>query len=147
MPAGSVGVYGAHEPQRSLILAAAWGELFSCAAIGRGVAGVVVDGCIRDTRQICELGFPVFAAGRSPLDTLARARVDVHGEPVHCGGRLVRRDDVVVADVDGIVVVPAELAEDVAALIANKHRLEQAAREDLMAGASIRAVWERYGVF
>jgi regulator of RNase E activity RraA len=59
----------------------------------------------------------------------------------------VRRDDVVVADVDGIVVVPAELAEDVAAFIANKHRLEQAARDDLMAGASIRAVWEKYGVF
>jgi regulator of RNase E activity RraA len=54
---------------------------------------------------------------------------------------------VVVADVDGIVVVPAELAEDVAAFIANKHRLEQAARDDLMAGASIRAVWEKYGVF
>jgi regulator of RNase E activity RraA len=147
MPAGAVGVYGAREPARSLVQAAAWGELFSCAAIGRGVVGVVVDGCVRDVRQITDLGFPVFAAGRSPQDTLARARVDVHGEPVHCGGQLVRPDDVVVADADGIVVVPAGLVDEVAGRIATKHRLEQDARDDLMAGASIREVWAKYGVF
>lgn len=143
MGPGDVGVYGVEGSSR----AAAWGELFSCAAIGRGVAGVVVDGCIRDARQIADLGFPVFAADRSPFDTLARARVDRHGDEAVCGGQTVRRGDVVVADVDGIVVVPAGVVTEAAAFIGNKHRLEVGAREDLMAGMSIRDVWEKYGVF
>ncbi len=143
MGPGDVGVYAVQGGSR----AAAWGELFSCAALGRGVRGVVVDGCIRDTRQVVELGFGVFAAGRSPLDTLARARVDVHGEPVVCGDVAVRRGDVVVGDVDGVVVVPGEVVAQVAAFVRTKHRLEQDARDDLMAGASIREVWETYGVF
>ncbi len=143
MGPGDVGVYAVAGDSR----AAAWGELFSCAAIGRGVTGVVVDGCIRDSRQIEELGYPVFAADRSPLDTLARARVDTHGEPVVCGGQVVRRGDVVVADADGVVVVPLAVVEAVAARIATKHRLEQGAKDDLVAGASIREVWEKYGVF
>ncbi|HYY09976.1 MAG TPA: hypothetical protein VE781_03505 [Kineosporiaceae bacterium] len=143
MGPGDVGVYAVSGESR----AAAWGELFSCAAIGRGVSGVVVDGCIRDSRQIRELQYPVFAADRSPLDTLARARVDSHGGTVVCGGRTVRRGDVLVADADGIVVVPRELADAVAAFVATKHRLEQGARDDLVAGLSIREVWDKYGVF
>jgi regulator of RNase E activity RraA len=143
MGPGDVGVYAVSGESR----AAAWGELFSCAAIGRGVRGVVVDGCIRDSRQIQALGYPVFASDRSPLDTLARARVESHGEPVVCGGRTVRRGDVLVADVDGVVVVPLEVVDEVAAFIATKHRLEQGARDDLVGGASIREVWKKYGVF
>jgi regulator of RNase E activity RraA len=143
MGPGDVGVYGVAGTSR----AAAWGELFSCAAIGRGVAGVVVDGCIRDARQIAELGFPVFAADRSPFDTLARARVESHGEMVVCGGQTVRRGDVVVADADGVVVVPGAVVDEAATFIENKHRLEVGAREDLMSGMSIRDVWEKYGVF
>ena len=120
MGPGDVGVYAVQDGSN----AAAWGELFSCAAIGRGVAGVVVDGCVRDVRQISELGYPVFSRGMSPLDTRARARVSDHGEPVVCAGLRVSRGDVVVADVDGIVVVPAERVDEVAGLIASKHRLE-----------------------
>lgn len=140
---GDVGVYGLAGHSR----AAAWGELFSCGAIGRGAVGVIVDGCVRDTRQICALGFPVFAAGRSPLDTLRRARVQSHGSEVHCGGLLIRRGDVVVADADGIVIVPSDKVGEVAIFIAHKHQLEQGARDDLVAGMGIREVWEKYGVF
>ena len=57
------------------VRAASWGELFSCAAIGRGAAGVVVDGFVRDAAQIKALGFPTFARGLSPLDTFGRAVV------------------------------------------------------------------------
>lgn len=143
MRAGDVGVYAVDEGS----LAAAWGELFSCAAIGRGVQGVVVDGCIRDSVQIAELHYPVFASGRSPLDTLARARVDTFGEPVSCAGVRVAPGDLVVADADGVVVVPEALVEEVAAFVANKQRLEQSAKNDLMAGSSIQQVWDTYQVF
>jgi regulator of RNase E activity RraA len=143
MGPGDVGVYGVTGASR----AAAWGELFSCAAIGRGVSGVVVDGCIRDARQMSELGFPVFASDRSPFDTRARARVDRHGDEVVCGDLTVRRGDVVVADADGIVLVPAAVVAEVALFVDGKRRLEEGAREDLMAGMSITDVWQKYGVF
>ena len=100
------------------------------------MVGVVVDGCIRDARQITELGFPVFAAGRSPFDTLARARVDSHGEVAVVRRPTVRRGDLVVADADGVVVVPGAVVDEVAAFVENKHRLEVGARDDLMSGMS-----------
>lgn len=143
MSPGDVGVYAVEGDSR----AAAWGELFSCGAIGRGAVGAVVDGCIRDARQIEELGFPVFASDTSPLDTRARARVDTHGTAVVFTGVLVRRGDLVVADRDGVIFVPSNRVDEVAELVAQKKPLEQGARDDLIAGMHIRDVWKKYGVF
>ena len=125
---------------------ASWGELFSCAARGRGAAGVVIDGFARDAVAIRELGFPAFTRGLSPLDTFARAVVTDIGVPARVGGVDVSPGDVVVADVDGVVVVPRRLVDDVAEAVATKSRLEGSARDDLLAGTSIREVWRRYRV-
>ena len=125
---------------------ASWGELFSCAAIGRGAAGLVVDGLVRDAAQIQALGFPTFARGLSPLDTFARAVVTGIDVEARVGGVEVRPGDIVVGDVDGIVVVPQEMVTEVAEAVVTKHRLEGNAREDLLAGMSIREVWVKYGV-
>ena len=143
MRPGDVGVYSVPVGNRAAI----WGELFSCGAIGRGAKGVVVDGCIRDGRQIEALGFPVFCTGSSPFDTLGRAEVVEFGAAVRCGGVDVRTDDVIVADRDGVVVVPQELIIAVSEAIETKQRLEQAAKDDLVGGRSIYEVWETYGVF
>lgn len=140
---GDVGVYAVEAGSR----AAAWGELFSCAAIGRGAAGVIVDGCVRDARQIEQLGFPVFASDTSPLDTRARARVASHGDPIDFAGVPVQRGDLVVADRDGVAFVPSGLVDAVAVLVSKKKPLERGAREDLIAGMSIHDVWTKYGVF
>lgn len=125
---------------------ASWGELFSCAALGRGAAGVVVDGYVRDAAAITALGFPTFARGLSPLDTFARAVVTGIDVEARAGGVDVRPGDLVVGDIDGVVVVPQEIVADVAEAVVTKHRLEGNAREDLLAGMSIRAVWKKYGV-
>jgi 4-hydroxy-4-methyl-2-oxoglutarate aldolase len=125
---------------------ASWGELFSCAARGRGAPGVVIDGFARDALAIRELGFPVFTRGLSPLDTFARAVVTDIGAQASIGGVDVGRGDVVVADVDGVVVAPRQLVDDVAEAVATKTRLEGSARDDLLAGMSIREVWRRYRV-
>ncbi len=125
---------------------ASWGELFSCAAMGRGAAGVVIDGYARDAAQIKALGFPAFARGLSPLDTFARAVVTGVDVEARVGGVDVRPGDLVVGDVDGIVVVPQEMVADVEEAVVMKHRLEGNAREDLLAGMSIREVWIKYGV-
>ena len=125
---------------------ASWGELFSCAALGRGAAGVVVDGYVRDAAAITALGFPTFARGLSPVDTFARAVVTGIDVEARAGGVDVRPGDLVVGDVDGIVVVPQELVAEVADAVVTKHRLEGNARDDLLAGMSIREVWQKYGV-
>ena len=125
---------------------ASWGELFSCAAIGRGAAGLVVDGLVRDAAQIVALGFPTFARGLSPLDTFARAIVTGIDVEARVGGVDVAPGDLVVGDIDGIVVVPREMAADVAEAVITKHRLEGNARADLLAGMGIREVWAKYGV-
>ncbi len=127
--------------------AAAWGELFSCAAMGRGSPGAIVDGYIRDARQIADLAFPVFCRGFSPLDTLARAEVREFGTEATCGGVTVRYGDYIIADEDGIVVVPDAAIEDVLAAVREKTRLETNAKSDLLSGAGVRDIWEQYGVF
>jgi len=125
---------------------ASWGELFSCAAIGRGAGGVVVDGYVRDAAEIKALGFPTFARGLSPLDTFARAVVTGIDVGARVGGVEVEPGDLVVGDIDGIVVIPQEMVSDVVEAVVTKHRLEGNAREDLLAGLSIREVWTKYGV-
>lgn len=140
---GTVPVF-AVDPQTR---AAAWGELFSCGALGKGAIGAIVDGFVRDADQIEELGYPVFCRGCSPLDTLGRAAVTSFGEEVVCGGVLIRCGDFMIADTDGVVAIPEAAAGDVMHEIRSKSHLERGARTDLLAGASVRDVWSKYGVF
>jgi 4-hydroxy-4-methyl-2-oxoglutarate aldolase len=129
------------------VRAATWGELFSCAALGRGARLVISDGFVRDAAATAEVGFPVFARGCSPLDTLGRAALASVGEDISCGGVTVRRGDYMLADADGVVAVPAAQVEAVLAIVTEKAQLETGGREELLAGASVREVWDRYGVF
>jgi 4-hydroxy-4-methyl-2-oxoglutarate aldolase len=129
------------------IRAATWGELFSCAARGRGARVAISDGLVRDAALTAEVGFPVFARGCSPLDTLGRARLASVGEDIVCGGVTVSRGDYMIADADGVVAVPAHAVEGVIEIVREKARLETGGREELLAGASVREVWDRYGVF
>jgi regulator of RNase E activity RraA len=75
----------------------------------RGIAAIVVDGVIRDVAEVRDAGFPVFGRGVTPVAGV-KAVVAPLGEPVRCGGVLVGAGDVVVADDDGVVVVPADQA-------------------------------------
>ena len=127
--------------------AASWGELFSCAALGRGARGAIVDGLVRDARQIAELGFPLFCRGFSPLDTLGRAEVTAIGDTVVVGDVRVEPGDYVIGDEDGIVVIPAPAIEAVVEIVREKASTELDARADLLAGAGVRDIWAKYGVF
>ena len=105
LPEGAIVVIATGQSTRS----AYWGELFSAAAIGRGAAGVVCDGYARDSDKIRALGFPVFAIGSRPIDYRARMEITRADSPVVCGGVLVNPGDLVLADDDGVVVVPADI--------------------------------------
>jgi regulator of RNase E activity RraA len=89
------------------------GGLMSTAMKYRQFAGAVVDGGLRDTPQITKLQFPVFSRGVVPSTTVNHFRVTGKNVAVTCAGVSVRPSDIVVADMDGVVVVPAEKAADV----------------------------------
>ena len=89
------------------------GGLMSTAMKYRGLTGAIVDGGIRDTPQITKLQFPVFSRGVVPSTTVNHYRFAGKNIPVNCGGITVKADDIVVADMDGVAVVPREHAEDV----------------------------------
>lgn len=89
------------------------GGLMSTAMKYRGLAGAVVDGGMRDTPQVTKLQFPVFSRGVVPSTTVNHYRFAGKDIPVTCAGVQVRPNDIVVADMDGIVVVPKEHAAEV----------------------------------
>ncbi len=126
--------------------AALWGELISCAARGKGARGAIVSGYLRDSRKVAELRFPVFSRGRSPLDTMGRAEVTEIGLEVVCGGVRVSPGDYVVADEDGVVIIPERAIHDVLAAVSAKAHKEGDARADLLGGKSLREVWNKHGV-
>jgi len=123
-----------------------WGELFSNAALGRGARGVVMDGYHRDTRKILDLGFPVFSTGSRPVDIAGRAQAIGYDVPVRCGGVQINPGDIVFAEIDGIAVIPSEMAEEAVAKAFAKVATEDRAREDLREGAYLADVWEKYRV-
>jgi len=123
-----------------------WGELFSAAALGAGAVGVVTDGNLRDTEKIAGLGFPAFSISRRPIDYRMRMRVAEVGDPVTIGGVVIATGDLVLADDDGVVVVPRKDEDRVLALARDRLRSETTVLAELLAGESLRAVWDRHHV-
>jgi len=91
---------------------ALWGDKMARLALERGVAGLVVDGAVRDAEGIEELGFPVFAVGVTPTPPRREQEGEL-GTPVTCGGLTVRPGDFVYGDRDGVVVVPSERHDEI----------------------------------
>lgn len=77
-----------------------------------GIQGMIVDGVIRDKAASIELGFPVFCKGTVPAAGRKASRGQVN-VPIQCGGVIVNPGDLIVADADGVVVVPQEIAEEI----------------------------------
>lgn len=100
-PRGSVMVVNA-----SGFVAGYWGEVLTVAAETAGVVGLVIDGGVRDTEAIAAHNFPVFARGISIRGT-CKASVPSTGKPIKLGGCPVVAGDIVIADDDGVIVVPA----------------------------------------
>lgn len=123
-----------------------WGELFSAAAIGRGAVGMVCDGPVRDVAKIRALSFPAFSVGSRPLDLRARVRVSARDTAVCCGGVIVQPGDLVLADEDGVVVVPHNAEEEVLALAVQRAQAETGVLDELLAGGTLAQVWQRWGV-
>lgn len=139
---GEVAVIGTQKSKRN----APWGELLSTAAKARGARGAVVDGLVRDIGKIEELGFPVFASGIKPVDSMGRGIVTAYNVTVECGDVMVQPGDLVFADYDGIVVIPSGKVQETVALATDKVRREDSSRAELKAGGYLRDVFRKYGV-
>jgi len=125
---------------------APWGELMSTIAQRNGAVGCVCDSQVRDCVRIIALGFPVYYAGIRPLDSLGRARIMACDVPVRCGDVLVHPGELVCADYDGIVVVPKGVEDLALRLAQEKVGQETLSRRDLMAGKTLREVYDTYHV-
>ncbi len=105
----------------SCVERALWGDRMALRAQELGVAGVVIDGAVRDVAQVEELAFPLFAITSVP--TAPRSDLDGElGGTITCGGRRVEPGDLVVGDDDGVVVVPRSVAAEVLRRIAGSGR-------------------------
>lgn len=140
---GDVPVFACNGPTDRM---APWGELLTTAAMARGATGCVTDGLVRDVRYIRELRFPVFAGGIGPLDSRGRCKMVEMDRPVECGGVAVRTGDIAFGDVDGVVFVPQDIAEEVFVRAAEKVKAENHTRDELRAGRLLGEVYEKYGV-
>lgn len=78
----------------------------------RGTVGFVIDGTCRDSAECMMQGTPVFCTVRCPAHPMGRIRAVSDGEPIECAGATVRSGDLVVADDDGVIVVPSEVATE-----------------------------------
>lgn len=125
---------------------APWGELLSTAAMARGGRGAVIDGLVRDVKKILALGFPVFAAGIKPVDSRGRGIVVDYNVPTECGGVVVEPGDLIVADYDGVIAVPAGAVQEAVERATGKVTRENHTRAELMEGAYLRDVYRKYGV-
>ncbi len=119
-----------------------WGEVMAIAAIERGIAGLVINGGVRDSRRLIELGFPVFSAGVCIRGTSKRADgTGSIGAPIRIGTVTVHRDDLIVGDADGVVVIAEANVIDVVAEARQRDADEQTLFGRLRAGESTLSIY------
>ena len=141
-PAGHVVVCQPQDHKRALM-----GELSAEALQSRGVKGYIVDGGCRDNAFIRKLRFPVFARFQTPRDIVGAWTVESIGEPIEIEGVRIRTGDFVLADIDGIVVIPENRAESVISRVAKVMSTENLVRKAILKGVSPTEAYRRFGKF
>jgi len=121
-----------------------FGGLATLAAKGQGIAGIIVDGGVRDREEMLEQKLPVFARHMTPLTGRTRIAICSINEPVSCGGVRVQAGDLIVADGSGVIAVPAEHAAHVAELAAKDARDDDQAAIELARGLSFRQAMAKF---
>lgn len=122
---------------------APWGELASRGCLQKGIAGVVIDGAIRDVDDIRKIRFPAFATASVPNAGDAKGFGEINAE-ITCGGVRVRPGDWVVGDDNGVMVVPAERAYEIARRALEVKKSEDRVRTEIERGRTLAQVMDLY---
>lgn len=121
---------------KAFVEAGPWGDLLSLAAIQAGIAGLVIDGSVRDSAAIIEMDFPVFSRGVSIKGT-GKVQPGGVAVPIVCGGVRIAPGDFILGDADGVVAVGARDIDRVLERAAEREREEQRLREEMRAGRTL----------
>ena len=146
-----LGMLGAVPPDSVLVvaandsLAAHFGELSASWLRAKRVRGAVIDGSTRDATMIVRMGFPTFVRYVTPQDSVPRWRVSDWGHPLTIGGVRVALGDVIVADRDGVVVVPRRVASEVLTRCERLVGTENKVRAAVRRGVSPLEAYEKFG--
>ena len=124
-----------------------WGELATESCVKRGIAGVVIDGAVRDVDDIKKMKFPLFAKSACPNAGEPKGFGEINAE-IRCCGQFVRPGDWIVGDESGVVVIPGERAYEVARRALEVRKNEDRIREEIRRGSTLSKVadlirWEK----
>jgi len=152
-PAGTVGDYIDDVPAGSVVVldnagrtdCTVWGDILTAVAHARGVHGVVIDGVCRDTDRAEQVGFPIYSRGRFMRTGKDRVQVAEVGGAATVGQASVHPGQLLVADGDGVVAIPAAMEEHVLQLAIQIHEREEAILQEALQGGSLRQARERHG--
>ncbi len=125
---------------------ALWGGLMSVCATKLKAAGAVLDGFIRDTDEIINLGFPTFSLGSYAADQGVRGKVIDYRVPIMLGGVVVDPGDIVFGDRDGVVIIPKKMEKIVLEGAIEKSRGEKLVRKALENGMSSVDAYKKFGI-
>ena len=123
-----------------------WGELLTTAAARNGAVGIVTDGGVRDLARVEAMGFPVFSRFVSPYDSFNRQKVVAFDVRVEIDNVAIEPGDVIVADRDGVAVVPLRFASEVLEWALGKAGKEDQFRESVKAGSSLMKAYKQFHV-
>jgi 4-hydroxy-4-methyl-2-oxoglutarate aldolase len=121
-----------------------WGEILSMGAKMKGVSGVVIDGAARDIDMCEEFEFPVYARGTVPITARGRIMQESFNQVVRIGNVQVRPGDIVIADINGVVIVPVEKLDEVLGAAEQILQKEEAMVAELKKGVPIIEVDKKY---
>lgn len=125
---------------------ALWGELMSTRAAALGAAGAVVDGFSRDTNAVAAHPLPVFSLGSYGQDQGVRGKVVDYRVPIRMGNVWIRPGDIIFGDIDGVVVIPQQIEDEVFARAHEKVSGENLVRDALEAGMSTVEAFKKFGI-
>ena len=122
-----------------------WGDIMTTLAVAKKIGGTVIDGVCRDVARPLEDKYPMFTKGRFMLTGKDRVACVEVGGAVSIGGISVRKDDIIVADANGVVVVPAEQADEVEKIAREIDTREEAIIKDIQSGTTLRDARKAHG--
>lgn len=143
LPADTMVVWDTSNDEKATL----WGGVMTATATRLGVKGAVIDGGIRDTHQILEKDFPVFYKHRIPNGSLGRCLITHYQISIKIGDVVIKPGDVVLGDIDGVVVVPRDIAYDVLVRAEEIKANEKKIFSWVAEGQSIHQITEKGGYF